>query len=94
MDDGIPDGSVVRVRNGDALGNIMRDAVGTISATAEGTTVTVLDVRDPFIDVLVSYPPGAKEHYTFDIEERRLAWSQHRHSVMFQTAATLLAECS
>lgn len=94
VDDGITDGSVVLVRNGDALDIIMRDAVGTISATAEGATVILLDVRDPFIEVLVSYPQGAKELYTFDMKERRLAWSQHKFGVAFDKAATFLAECS
>ena len=94
VDDGITDGSVVLVRNGDALDIIIRDAVGRISATAEGANVILLDVRDPFIEVLVSYPQGAKELYTFDMKERRLAWSQHKFGVAFDKAATFLAECS
>ena len=94
VDDGITDGSVVLVRSGDALDIILRDTVGTISATAEGATVILLEVRDPFIEVLVSYPQGAKELYTFDLQERRLAWSQHKFGVMFDKAATFLADCS
>jgi hypothetical protein len=94
VDDGISAGSVVLVRNGDALDIIVRDAVGTMSATAEGATVALLEVRDPFIEVLVSYSQGAKELYTFDMEARSLVWSQHKFGVMFNKASTFLADCS
>jgi hypothetical protein len=93
IDDGISDGSVVFVRNGDAFDIIIRDAIGTISATAEGARVSVIDVRDPFVEVLVSYPQGPKELYTFDLKERRLVWSQHKFGVMFDKASTFVAEC-
>ncbi len=94
VDDGISAGSVVLVRNGEALDIIIRDAFGTMSASAEGATVVLLEFRDPFIEVLVSYSQGAKELYTFDLQARRLIWSQHKFGVMFDKAHTFLADCS
>jgi hypothetical protein len=44
IDDSITDGSIMFVQTGKACDIIIRDSIGTISATAEGATVTVLDV--------------------------------------------------
>jgi hypothetical protein len=94
IDDSITDGSIVFAQTGNSFDIIIRDAIGTISATAEGATVTVLDVHDPFVDVLVSYPQGPKELYSFDLKERRLAWSQHKFGVLFDKASTFIADCN
>ena len=93
IDDGMKDGSIVFVTDGNAFDIIIKDAIGTISATAEGATVTVIDVHNPFVDVLVSYPQGAKELYTFDLVERRVAWSQHKFGVLFDKVSSLVSDC-
>jgi len=93
IDDDMTDGAIVLVINGDSADIIIKDAIGTISASAEGATVTVLDVHEPFVDVLVAYPQGPKELYTFDLDLRRVAWSQHKFGVMFDKAQTFVADC-
>jgi hypothetical protein len=93
VDDGISNGTIALVMNGEAFDIIQKDAVGIMSATAEGATVVVLDVHDPFVDVLVSYPQGAKELYTFDRVGKRVTWSQHKFGVLYEKASTFIAEC-
>lgn len=93
VDDGISNGSVVLVVNDNSVDIIIKDAVSTFSARADGATVTLLEVRDPFVEILVSYPQGAKELYTFDVKERRLVWSQHKFGVLFDKASTFISEC-
>lgn len=93
VDDGIANGSVALVRSGDSFDILIKDAIGIISARAEGAAVTIIDVHDPFVEVLVSYPQGAKELYTFDMKERRVAWSQHKFGVLFDKAGTFVADC-
>lgn len=93
VDDGIGDGSIALVRNAEAFDIIQKDALGIISAVADGATVAVIDVHDPFVEVLVSYPQGAKELYTFDLVAKRLTWSQHKFGVLFDKASTFNADC-
>jgi hypothetical protein len=93
IDDGISDGSVALIRNGDTFDVIQKDAIGIISAAAEGATVAVIDVHEPFVDVLVSYPQGAKELYTFDLVGKRVTWTQHKFGVLFDKASTYIADC-
>lgn len=93
VDDGIAEGGIVLVRSGDALDIIMKDAVGTMSHTAEGASVSLIDWHEPFVEVLVSYPMGTKELYTFDLKERRVAWSQHKFGGPLDKAQTFVADC-
>lgn len=93
IDDGIGDGSVALVRTGDTFDVIQKDAIGIISAAAEGAAVAVIDVHDPFVDMLVSYPQGVKELYTFDLVGKRVTWTQHKFGVLFDKASTYIADC-
>ena len=49
IDDGMKDGAIVLVRNGDTFDVIIKDAVGTISSIAEGVTVRVIDAQITFL---------------------------------------------
>ena len=65
-----------------------------ISAVAEGGSVTVLDMHGRAIDVLVAYPQGAKELYTFDMAAKRVFWSQHKVGIALDKVAAFVADCN
>jgi hypothetical protein len=93
MDDGISSGVIALVKDGANVDILVKDRIGTISARSQGATVTLLDVVDPFITVLVDYPGGSKELYTFDTKRRVVAWTQHKFGVMFDKVQAMVAQC-
>jgi hypothetical protein len=92
-DDAITGGGIAFVSTGDRFDILIKDALGMISATSQGAHVQVIDIYDAFVTVLVNYPKGSKELYTFDFTRGKVAWSQHRFGVTFDKAHTMVANC-
>ena len=93
MQDGISKGGIALTREGNDLDILMKDSIGMMSVKGEGATVQLVDAYGAFITVLVSYPQGSKEMYTFDIERKKVSWSQHKFGVMFDKVSTMIADC-
>lgn len=93
VEDGITGGSITLVRDGDEFDLLIRDTIGTISARAEGAQIVLLGFRATYLEVLASYPQGAKEIYTFDFAAKQLVWSQHKFGVLYDKAHTFVAAC-
>ena len=93
MQDGISKGGIALTREGNDLDILMKDSVGMMSVKGEGATVQLVDAYGAFITVLVNYPQGSKEIYTFDIERKKVSWSQHKFGVMFDKVTTMIADC-
>ena len=64
------------------------------SVTSDGAHVHLVDAYADFVMVLVDYPEGSKELYTFDFGRRKLVWSQHKFGVMFDKAQTMISDCN
>jgi len=94
LEDSLSNGAIALVKNENTLDILTRDAVGMTSATAEGASVQLIQIMDPFVTVLVQYPRGATEVFTFDLLRRRVSWSQHKFGVMFDKAMTLVGNCN
>ncbi len=93
VEDGISAGGVALTREGDILDLLIKDSIGLVSVTGEGATVSLIDAYGDYITVLVSYPQGSKELYTFDVGRRKLSWSQHRFGFATDKVQTFLADC-
>ena len=93
MQDGISKGGIALTREGNDLDILMKDAVGMMSVKGEGASVSLVDAYGDFVTVLVSYPQGSKEMYTFDIKRKKVSWSQHKFGLLFDKASTMIADC-
>lgn len=91
--DAISGGSVALVATDNSFDILSKDALGMISATSQGAQVQVIDAYDTFVTVLVNYPKGSKELYTFDFTRKQVAWSQHKFGATFDKAHTMVADC-
>lgn len=92
-DDRLSDGAIALVRQGGKFDILSKDALGMISARSQGAEVYFIDAYQDFITILVNYPGGSKEIYTFDFERSRVTWSQHKFGVFFDKAHTMVGEC-
>jgi hypothetical protein len=94
IEDGISDGAVALVSEGSEVDVLIKDAVGMMSARSQGANVTLLRVEGDFATVLVEYPLGPIELYTFDGSRGLVYWSQHKFGVMIDKAGTFVAVCN
>ena len=93
-EDAVSDGSIALTWDGVGADILVKDVAGMMSSRSEGAEVTVLAVDEPFVTVLVQYPKGSIELYTFDSERRTVHWSQHKFGVMIDKAASFFANCN
>ena len=92
-DDGVSEGGIALVRQGDTIDILIKDIVGVGSVKADGAEVVLVDAYEGFVTVLVNYLGGSKELYTFDSSRKMVFWSQHKFGVMFDKSATYIANC-
>lgn len=92
-DDALSNGAIALAREGEIFDILVKDALGMISARSQGAEVNVLDAHQSFVTVLVNYLGGSKEIYTFDFEQNRVTWSQHKFGVLFDKAHTMIGDC-
>lgn len=92
-DDGISDGAIALVRSGEEWDILTKDSIGMISASSQGAGVYFVDAYGAFITLLVNYPSGSKELYTFDLQRNQVTWSQHKFGVTFDKAHTMIGTC-
>lgn len=92
-EDAISQGGIALTRDGEELDILIRDVGGMISSRAEGAQVSLVQARDGVIMVLVNYPRGAIELYTFDLTRRQVVWSQHKFGVLIDKAHTMVGTC-
>ncbi|KFI27762.1 hypothetical protein CN97_00140 [Haematobacter massiliensis] len=92
--DGISKGEIQLVLINKEPDILIRDVIGMSSARAQGGHVVVIDATDAgYVSVLVTYPEGAKELYTFDSERRKVFWTQHKFGVAIDKVAAFVADC-
>lgn len=98
-DDGITDGNIQLVQDGDQFDLIYTDAVGTRSATSAGFTVLNIPQAEPgFVIILaVQGQTGAVEHYLFRLDASgrgTVAWGTLRGSAaLIQKSSLFSARC-
>lgn len=93
VDDQLADGAIALVKSGDGVDILIKDGLGMTSALSYGADVLLLDATETVVTVIVSYPAGAKELYSFDFVRKQVVWSQHKFGVMFDKAHTMVAPC-
>lgn len=93
-EDGISDGAIALVTEGNDVDILIKDAIGMMSARSQGALVTLLRVEAGYATVLVEYPQGPIELYTFDGSRGLVYWSQHKFGVLIDKAATFVAVCN
>lgn len=91
--DGINDGAIALTYDGEKADILIKDFFGMTSAAESGARVNIVDVSEQFITVLVNYIGGSKEMYTFDLERKVVAWSQHKFGVLIDKAHTMVGSC-
>ncbi|RWR04165.1 hypothetical protein [Paenirhodobacter populi] len=93
--DGMSQGLIQLVLVNEQPDILLRDANGMMSSRAEGADVTVLNIRgnEGYVTVLVAYPQGAQEIYTFDSGRKKVFWTQHKFGFPIDKVAAFIADC-
>tara|TARA_B100000963_G_C22368839_1_gene554925 strand:- start:172 stop:630 length:459 start_codon:yes stop_codon:yes gene_type:complete len=94
-DDGISKGSFSLIKNKDKFDILYKDASGSlVSSTADGGYVVPLGNNMKNYSFLVSYPNVTAELFTFNIKNKKLAYSQHKYgSSMMDKRVLFVANC-
>ncbi|WMT90175.1 hypothetical protein [Pelagibacterium sp. H642] len=90
-EDGISDGGIMLLRDGDAYDIVYTDAVGGRSARADGFEVIGFPTSTGVLVLTMSSVTA--ETYHFDIENRQLAWTQNKFDAPINKVAAFVSDC-
>ena len=94
-DDGISKGSFSLIKNKEKFDILYKDTSGKlVSSTADGGLVVLLGNNMKNYSFLVSYPNVTAELFTFNIKNKKLAYSQHKYgSAIMDKSVLFVANC-
>ena len=94
-DDGISKGSFSLIKNKEKFDILYKDTSGKlVSSTADGGLVVLLGNNMKNYSFLVSYPNVTAELFTFNIKNKKLAYSQHKYgSAIMDKRVLFVANC-
>lgn len=93
QEDGISNGEIRLVLNGDEFDIEFGDVAGGSSYRSEGAEVISLASNDDYLTI-GAFTGSYTEIYTFDLNNSIVAWSSHKVGTLFPKVATYVAECS
>ena len=90
--DKISNGEITLVHLGDEWDILLNSAAGVSGYREEGVTVSLMAARDQFL-MVGAFSAEFVEIYTFDLEQREVAWTSNRIGPLPPKAAVYRAEC-
>jgi hypothetical protein len=90
-EDGISNGGLQLLQDGDNFDIVYTDAVGSRSAKADGATVFGYQAAAGILVLLVY--PDVLETYQFNLESKQLAWTQNKAFATIRKVAAFTSNC-
>lgn len=91
---GISNGRIQLVISGDNDADLIHlDAAGINSARSHGAEIILVGQTERYATVLVSYADSVKEMYTYDMQGKKLFWTQHKFGVLIDKLAAFTSDC-
>ena len=93
-EDGLSNGQIILLQNGETADILYRDTLGTTSVSEDGGRVIPLSISRERA-LLAVYYPKVVEHYLFtrNATASQVVWTQIKHDALINKAAAFQADC-
>lgn len=91
-DDGISNGRIILVREGDEWDILFGDIAGNYGYRQDGAEVLLLNSNEGFLTV-GAFSNNYVEIYTFNLIDREVAWTSHKTGTPIPKVAAYHADC-
>ena len=93
LEDGISNGQITLVRDGEEVDILFGDAVGSTGYRQDGAQVIILHFGDKFIRV-GAFADNYTDIYNFDRLEKKLAWSSNKSGPLMGKVSVYESNCT
>lgn len=91
-EDGMSNGRIILVRDGDDWDILFSDAVGSFGYRQDGATVLLVGNNGDFLTI-GAFHPNYVDTYTFDLSGLEVVWTSHKTGTAIQKVAIYRADC-